>query len=468
MQTKTIKSFVSTLENINQPDNRNKYITYNGNNYELISDKRQKTLKTADIAAVAKQIFEELKVLQNTSDTDKGYSIIRLSAVLCDYTKRLDNSKKWYHRIASFFGFISKQEKLINQLMLDAFKEGNRLVYNPSQLTKSLESILELQKTRIKKLDEDSKLNLFEKSVLDSSVIPNITNRGGFGGTVYYWYEEYLQAFLKEKGTHYSTSEKQQWKQFINDLETSKKMHAATLVLLSTRTIRDKWIKLDPEHLSNISKMTADVCLDKINKLKAGERLFLPGGYEVQKTKGAEGHSVVYVIQKENNGNFSFDVINTGEGIVFSNILWKPNGPFRSLTKDVKYENIPGDILSHDFFQKLNTFNLDAKEPSMKGPLCFLEKIFGKNRKTTNGREHRTQGKGSCVYKSLSSTAKKILPRKMFLDFKVWLTEQEIQKMKTLDLGKIKRQKINQNDVNVWLAEANKVLEKRRQKALRA
>lgn len=59
------------------------------------------------------------------------------------------------------------------------------------------------------------------------------------------------------------------------------------------------------------SNQYAELLCDKIKNLKNGERFLMTGGW---RDLGG-GHALLYLIEKEKNGNYAFTVVNTGEGI---------------------------------------------------------------------------------------------------------------------------------------------------------
>lgn len=105
-----------------------------------------------------------------------------------------------------------------------------------------------------------------------------------------------------------------------------------------------------------------------IEKLKVGEELIIPGGYS--KTAD-DGHAVLYVIKRQENGKLSFTMINTGEGAKVGVEIIKG----RTVAKLI--EDIPDKDLSTNFLaQLLGQMVPLAKNSSEKHSMDEVDKII--------------------------------------------------------------------------------------------
>ncbi len=175
----------------------------------------------------------------------------------------------------------------------------------------------------------------------------------------------------------------------------------------------------------------------KVLGMKPGDHLLLPGGYS-QKAKEGGGHAVQYLIHKVDDKNFTFTVINTGEGLEDFHAKEEDSHYY-----DYKLANISQDKLTPNFFFGLmqllvvtetfsrNINNVYAQVQSLGG-----ERVTKKNAQKYGGLSTRkVQKKGICVYKSVAGYMKERLGSKDYHLYK--LHSQDMLTKELEDLSQI-------------------------------
>jgi hypothetical protein len=177
--------------------------------------------------------------------------------------------------------------------------------------------------------------------------------------------------------------------------------------------------------------------LKKILELPASDKqgkacVLIPGG--------CKGHAMMYKIEKEKNGTFSFTIINTGKGSKYhalSSALTRRINKRRTI-QDVVYSNLTPQHLSINFISKLlakNTY------PNMRVVNQMVEKsLMRGGAKKHYGRKHLEQRQGSCTFKNISATLREKLGSKDYNSFKLFMTKQEIRNLKNLNVNPKDRQ----------------------------
>lgn len=151
----------------------------------------------------------------------------------------------------------------------------------------------------------------------------------------------------------------------------------------------------------NSEKLYKKPIADKIiQQIKALKDKGMTDNSQVILQGGTSRHGILYVIEPSKDGKtFSFNVINTGEGIIYDETL-KKNKP---TTTDIVYTDLTLDQLTSDFFKQITEMAMN--ESDIKKVLDFIDKSLRnpiKNNKA-KGRTHFVQKKGTCALKCLTS-----------------------------------------------------------------
>jgi len=487
MSLSEIKRFSLALQNIHQ--NSSHYISIKNGQYIKTDDKKDKTLNTKKIADLAERFFNDInKNVFSATYEERLDHLKNLNSALNDYRCRLYKSKKWYEKIADFFGIRSPIERRIIKV-LDQI-EDKRFIIN-FKIRKIAHHGNEVLKNL--KRDEESgymKLKHFYLGVLDSISMQIPALDAINANAALYWYIEKLKEFKNETipNPSYGLRHTTKLDAYIKELDFAFKNHCLIESYLNLQKAVNRYkgtgqevSKTQRTEHHYFKKEAIFRILEKIQKLAPGGYVLISGGY-LHLKRGAKGHAVMYCIEKTKKNNFVFKVINTGEGsnfdeeivgvddfkqqmrITLNNISQAPYKR-RLMVKDVEYIVAKKD-LTFQFFSNLFDKGLDKNSKGMKNIYEYLENFFGKKLASQAGRRHKAQRKGSCSHKCISATSKVFLPLKVCLDFKAWLTDKEIKSFKTY----------NQNahfDFEAGLEkkilqEAQTLLTKRRQKAANA
>ena len=141
--------------------------------------------------------------------------------------------------------------------------------------------------------------------------------------------------------------------------------------------------------------------------------LIIPGGHQ-EKGK-TMGHALIYVIKKALDGTFSFQIVNTGQGI-------PPDSVLASRYRDLIYTNLTSKQLSRDFFHKLLNY-YPLKKTHIVSPEAFYNVIhfhLNKGNNLKRGRPHHIQHLNSCESKRISCFLKERLTHKITKDAKLY------------------------------------------------
>ncbi|CDR34502.1 DUF3638 domain-containing protein [Criblamydia sequanensis] len=98
--------------------------------------------------------------------------------------------------------------------------------------------------------------------------------------------------------------------------------------------------------LKNYKKLV-DKLSDRFADLQKGESFYFPGGWY-----GRPGHAMIYIVERQNNGKFSFTIVNTGAGLENHPSYFK-NGKRYYQTHLKKRDIEEADLLNNDFISSL-------------------------------------------------------------------------------------------------------------------
>lgn len=483
MITKIINSFSTTLSSLNKFPKA--YVACQNGLFFLVNDKKSKNFDTSHIAQFAKDHFQVICKSNANSYSERIKMLGDMKTGLVAYKDRLYSSKKWYQKIADFFGFKSYQEKNIDSVISKIDKEASLF----RAKIKGAQEILKASQGSAKQnlCTPETILKHFYHSALDSSPLKIQSLQGASQASAIHWYINHLKEF---QSTLSSPGDAADLDAFIKQLHFAADLSCLQNAYFDlhyydrshsegfTYMVGSTTFKIPKEGVSCLKEMIIHTILEKLKSLKNGERLLLPGGYRTSD----KGHSVLFSIQKESQNNFTFQIINTGEGI---NPIGMTAGQ-RMVVKDVVYSQISERQLSYEFFSGLIQKSLQIEDPDptyfiynsicnyfngpqqMKRIYEFISKSLGDKHLSVIGREHKAQRKGSCSVKSITSAAKTFLPKRLYLNFKAWMTQREIHLITHLHRGSYFSKVVSSSQVDTLLAEAAKILQKRQWKASQA
>ncbi len=452
MNSEVYNNFINTLSAATAAEN--KYISYNGHQYVVSDEKGKKTLNTETIASLAEKFYLDLKKENKScSYQTRSKRFSTLTNALELYTARLYNSKAWYQKIASFFGFKSDQEQRIDQVVsLSSSAKRKAAAYD-----KAIHDI-EYQ-TNLLETIRNVKLGHFYHSVLDSVENLEIEALDGADplGTLQ-WQIDHLKAFYNEMTYDaYTIAEKQAIQSLIDSFEFTKSLESAIHLLTKGMVEIRRGNTANAKFYTTCKKNIIRLILERKANLKAGERMCFPGGFVGVPAKDEDGKTIIKgraalnILEKATEGDIhSFETINTGDGsslaqpirdvarnlfnIAKTAIIGGSQNQ-RYTTTDDKYEKIPSSKLDFKFFDKLIEFLTSGNAKDMDEVSQHIAKSFADVSKRTDGRKHKVQKKGSCAHKHLSAGSKRILGDTLYLKFKVWMTNREIKNFSSNKLG---------------------------------
>lgn len=158
-----------------------------------------------------------------------------------------------------------------------------------------------------------------------------------------------------------------------------------------------------------------------------GPCVLIPGGHK--------RHGVMYKIEKEQNGTFSFTIINTGESsdLNYLSSAWGILTKNRLIVQDIVYKNLTKNDLSEGFI--LNLLN-EKLHPNMESINNMLHEYFMRSHEVEweYGRKHNAQLKGSCAFKNVSSVIHEKLGDREYNPFKTFVTQREINALEKLNV----------------------------------
>lgn len=135
----------------------------------------------------------------------------------------------------------------------------------------------------------------------------------------------------------------------------------------------------------------------RLANMEPGESFSLPGGYSAK-----DSHTMIYIIKKEENNTFSFEIINTGGGIdQYHTRDVAIEGKDYVHTK--KYVDLDSDKLNKAFFAALLGFqDFKNTEPAkISAVYDHIDTHLKNGENVKEGRKHRQQDTGICGSKSL-------------------------------------------------------------------
>ena len=472
MNLNEINNFINVLNLAETKPNT--YIVSNNYKYELVKNKNSyRILDAAKIDAISSKVLKTIKYSPQLTAVDKQKLLHSLASGLQNYKSRLVANKPFWSRVGYILGIKTKNERNLNILIMEAnnsskkIKNALPILNNLSQFNAAIKSTIDPIM-----IQPNTELNLYYKKILDS------TPAEAPGGTLTYMRAHPIFSFvqdLKAYESHLKTNGHQvpsSIKQRIKELEFA----GTTLMgveILKQKGALQKWgFQTTFDALEEQIQQQVTSLDSSSLPSSAKPCVLIPGGYIRKIVKNGKpsfaAHGVLYKIERDKNGTYSFTIINTGEG----SQTHKKQG--RLMATDLKYTGLKREDLSTDFIQFLLS-GLDPRTNNCKNFNDVVKKIDqallkSGNAKKTSGRVHKVQaqGKRSCTSKCVTSFLNEQLDVKTYRTFKVFMTERENKKIKVLIAKPINSpQSLSPKQKRIasaMMAHGEKVLKKRKAK----
>lgn len=170
------------------------------------------------------------------------------------------------------------------------------------------------------------------------------------------------------------------------------------------------------------------------------------------KIGGTGGHAVLYDVQLEPEGTYSFTLYNSGEGCHIADLAEKNCVgvlQYRNISADTMEEFLPMLRSFHD--EKIHFSNVRDFIHAQLGPISYVIST------------HRSQNQGSCVYKCFSQYLHNAMGDVEWRKFKVWLTKERIEEAADLNTFYLP---VSREEYRSMLRESHEVFHKRKVKLL--
>ncbi len=399
--------------------------------YRLVSSRDKKNLNTDQIATIAEGCFD--KMAMHTADLGK------LATSLRNYQERVYRSKPWHLRIACFFGRKSQGEKRIDSLIHKAAEK----ISDPVPLVKNdyLSALITALASRHPPSQKDqdrTQIKLFYHKVLDSK-----TRRKGLDGNSRF---KSTLSVLNDLIQYMADSShiSQKHMHLVEDVQFA-------LSLAELKFTRNVYFS---DHAQRIVRRINELP-EKTEDIR--HAVIIPGG--------SVHHAVLYVVERSTTGNFSFKIVNTGQGSTESMDLIDESGVIYPSQKDavvdIQYTDLTTEQLSQTFFENLERYKTTKKMSEVN---AYIEKQLLKagHSNLRIAREHKEQHNGTCSLKCLMAYIRERLGEAEYRKFKLWMTDQEIARFERIS----KRNCVNfkQEDLAALRREAEEVRQKRARK----
>lgn len=171
-----------------------------------------------------------------------------------------------------------------------------------------------------------------------------------------------------------------------------------------------------PVEQDSFKTIVSDIHQD-ISKLKKGEEIIIPGGFFKKIQGKGEGHAVLYSIKRQDDGNFSFTIINTGDGAATHKGLWDQFEMFATdQSSDLQIDKINPSNLSDKFLEDLLGQMISNPSNSMDSVNAIIkDNLFIMNRRKpsnlSKGSTHDLQTHGTCAHSSVCSWVESALSK---------------------------------------------------------
>ncbi len=353
MKIENIENFIEKLKTVSQ--NTDSYMTYgllcrtnkpfilnNTSKSNKLIRKKLKNLNTYDIILIAEQYLNELEKPLHKDLNQKNELKLKLANSVNLYAQRVSKSKPWYKKIVTQLGFVSSIEYRM-QLITSKIHLKNNESIKKNRVTIIINSL--------------------------TSILFKICC-AMYDNNIFFWPWKDLKIFY-----HKMCEESEEIKfldglpfyisinSIVNDLEDFQKTENFTDTSKQTQTLINA-LKFSSDisysSLFSDNEVIANLIFDQFNQLAESTEnsyMILPGGYK--------NHAVLYLIEKANDGTYSFSIFNTGSGatehqankydenfnVIESNTYLTTDKKF--LLKRFTYENLSYENLSLEFFKHL-------------------------------------------------------------------------------------------------------------------
>ncbi len=186
---------------------------------------------------------------------------------------------------------------------------------------------------------------------------------------------------------------------------------------------KDKFAKIKNKITKIIQKVGLIQRINDLSKSK-NDFLFLSGG--------SSNHGVLYKLQSK-NGSLQFTIINTGEGAPDDNFNQQ------NYTHDIKYIHLSPKDFPELFLQKLLLWQISISVKqfnitSQNHVNYQIDQQLNKGNNRAQGRRHHVQNSAQecCLGKCIASAIRGELNRALLLNFKVFLTQRELNHINIL------------------------------------
>lgn len=460
-----------------------KYITTNGSKIEVIDSKANKNINTVNIAKIADDCLAYI----TSSPNPMAQTLLaeKLQKALCSYSSRLHQSKPWWKKILSSFGYLSAEENKLNLIQ----NEINKIKQNSIKAESVIQKACQSEGT-VEQKSQKAEKNSFHTDVIQ--IIRKGTEENHLlHDQLRKFYALVLGSSPFKMDSFDGYNPVGALNAYYDDLTTYSQFilaHNLPIPLEIEEAIDELKFAIEndknPAQLKNI--------LESIRLLPQGSKnLILCGGFfpkQQKKFSPGMGHGVLFKINKEQDSTYSFTIINRGDGAFLAllpeqekqleslqvllakigvdfqsqqyllndeayldylaeaieNLTPLDFGKFTEEEKyafgkalkilspqrvsDLQYTGIPFEKMTGEFFSKL----LNVENYSNMHEVYEAINEQFQDAKQSKGPARKSQSKGICAFKCISSYLSQKLGKALYQDFKVFITKVEIEKLTNL------------------------------------
>ena len=376
--------------------------------YRTISQRDQKNMNTERIALLAQECWNSLQT-EKLSASQREEDVVRFAATLGSYLTRVDYSKPWWKRFASFLGLKTKAECQIEKLVRKSKRQLNtkRLTY--------LETI-ENQQDEFRTgagLTEQFRL-LFHKVLDSKGRRPNLDGLP-FSESIKSLTRDLIQFNSMPEHRDPGVANLIEELFFAHYIQLAMERHELNeICLLPPGFFRwlDKMFGFPSLSYRGIAKQIAERMRHLPPEGDHNHAVLIPGG--------TRSHAILYSIEKESGGTYSLTIINRGAG---AELMPKPRK--KDACAEMMVTGLTEKELSIDFLTNLlmlkSKKNMDEVHQFIKD---HLVKSAPSNVQYVS--PHVLQHNGTCTMKCLLAMARDRQGTSLNKKFKVFMTVKAI------------------------------------------
>lgn len=218
---------------------------------------------------------------------------------------------------------------------------------------------------------------------------------------------------------------------------------------ISFDQIRNQWSKEisvfeSAAHENNNHELRlADVAYSmqkKMPLLEKNERMIIPGGCHY----GDSGHAIIFEVKRENNGTYTFTIVNTGDGVgEFDGLLYNLwHGFITRKFCDYTVKNLSLNQISDlDFLTDLikPLSSLEQGESIKDSFQPIIDHLLeGHTDRFEHGRQHSIQTNGTCTHDSVMSWIESCTDPLLFESLRLFMTAEGLENIKHARIEKDK------------------------------